>query len=292
MSDDRGHTHHIIDAHLAHAARMHIMRHTHDDFVGTPEGSGNPGITDGAHAAFQTSSIDALLRGSFAGDLTLDELRIHGDFGLGTVQGLDGELIILDGVCFQVTSDGVVRMPAGSMRTPFAVVCRFAPHVDDALGAFSSLPALSTEIDRIASEHARDIGPAPILAVRVDGMFNEIDLRSVPGQREPYPPLSEVVEHQSEWQVIAEPGSSIDGTLLGFRFPPEAQGIEVAGYHLHFLSKDRTVGGHVTGISLISGRLRLDGATELHLEIPDGVEVAEADTSEETARAIRSAEGG
>ena len=292
MSDHRGHTHHIIDAHLAHAARMHVTRHTHDDFVASTGSSGDLATGFEAHAAFQTSSIDALLKGSFAGDLTLDELTAHGDFGLGTVQGLDGELIILDGVCFQVTSDGVVRMPAGSMRTPFAVVCRFAPHVDEPIDASGSLPSLISEIDRIASEHAQDLGPAPILAVRVDGSFSEIDLRSVPGQSEPYPPLSEVVDHQSEWQVIAEPGTSIEGTLLGFRFPPEAQGIEVAGYHLHFLSEDRSVGGHVTGISLLSGRLRLDGATELHLEIPEGVEVAEADTSEETAKAIRAAEGG
>lgn len=292
MSDHRGHTHHIIDAHLAHAAQMHITRHTHDEFLATTASESELSPASGAHAAFQTSSIDALLRGSFAGDLTLDELIQHGDFGLGTVQGLDGELIVLDGACFQVTSDGVVRRPAGTLRTPFAVVCRFAPHVDESLSAFESLPSLSTAIDRVASAHANDIGPAPILAVRVDGWFDEIDLRSVPGQSEPYPPLSEVVDHQSEWQVIAEPGESIPGTLLGFRFPPEAQGIEVAGYHLHFLSEDRSIGGHVTGISLTSGRLRLDGATELHLEIPQGVEVAEADTSEETTRAIRAAEGG
>lgn len=290
MSDHRGHSHHIVDKHLAHAAQMHIMRQSHDEFVADVSQANEH--DPGPQAAFQTSSIDALLRGAYAGDLTLDELLAHGDLGLGTVQGLDGELIILDGVCFQVTSDGVVRKPAGSMRTPFAVVAKFEPHVDEQISAFDSLPALSAEIDRIASSHEGDIGPAPILAIRVDGEFGEIHLRSVPGQIEPYPPLSAVVEHQSEWQVTAEPGESIRGTLLGFRFPPEAQGIEVAGYHLHFLSEDQTIGGHVTATSLISGRLRLDGSTELHLEIPDGVEVGEADTSEETSRAIRSAEGG
>ena len=284
MSDHRGHHHHVVDEHLAHAARLHLVRLDHDGFVEESEASG--------HAVHQASSIDALLRGAYDGDLTLDELVAQGDLGLGTVQALDGELIVLDGECFQVTADGEVRRPPGSMRTPFAVVCRFAPHVDEPLDARHSLPELSARIDAIAAEHAGDLGPAPILAVRIDGRFAEVDLRSVPRQAPPYPPLSEVVDHQSQWQAVAPDADGIPGTLIGFRFPPEAQGVVVAGYHLHFLSEDRRIGGHVTGADLIEGRLQLDGTTELHLEVPAGVEVAEADTSDATAAIIRRVEGG
>ncbi|MFM7617084.1 MAG: acetolactate decarboxylase [Actinomycetes bacterium] len=285
MSDHRGHRHHVVDEHLATAARLHLTRLDHDGFVAEVDGPGE-------HAVHQASSIDALLKGAYDGDLTLGELLEQGDLGLGTVQALDGELVVLDGVCYQVTADGVVRRPAPTMRTPFAVVCRFDPHVDEPLDGRHTLGSITERVDEIAREHAGELGPAPILAVRIDGRFAEVDLRSVPRQDPPYPPLGDVVEHQRAWEAIADDPAGIPGTLVGFRFPPEAQGVEVAGYHLHFLSDDRTIGGHVTGADLIAGRLRLDGTTELHLEVPAGVVVADADTSEATAAIIRQVEGG
>ncbi|MFM8973036.1 MAG: acetolactate decarboxylase, partial [Actinomycetota bacterium] len=124
MSDHRGHRHHVVDEHLATAARLHLTRLDHDGFVAEVDGPGE-------HAVHQASSIDALLKGAYDGDLTLGELLEQGDLGLGTVQALDGELVVLDGVCYQVTADGVVRRPAPTMRTPFAVVCRFDPHRED-----------------------------------------------------------------------------------------------------------------------------------------------------------------
>jgi len=285
MSDHRGHHHHVVDEHLVAAARLHLTRLDHDGFVAEREGTGD-------HAVHQASSIDALIKGAYDGDLTLGELLEQGDLGLGTVQALDGELIVLDGECFQVTVDGIVHRPDRSMRTPFAVVCRFDAHVDEPLDGRHSLASITARVDEVAAEHAGDLGPAPILAVRIDGRFAEVDLRSVPRQAPPYPPLSDVVDHQHSWQAVAPDPSGIPGTLVGFRFPPEAQGVEVAGYHLHFLSDDRTIGGHVTGADLISGRLRLDGTTELHLEVPAGIVVEEADTSEATAAVIRKVEGG
>jgi acetolactate decarboxylase len=269
MSDHRGHHHHVVDEHLVAAARLHLTRLDHDGFVAERESTGD-------HAVHQASSIDALLKGAYDGDLTLGELLEQGDLGLGTVQALDGELIVLDGECF----------------TPFAVVCRFEAHVDEPLDGRHGLASITARVDEVAAEHAGDLGPAPILAVRIDGRFAQVDLRSVPRQAPPYPPLSDVVDHQHSWQAVAPDASGIPGTLVGFRFPPEAQGVEVAGYHLHFLSDDRTIGGHVTGADLISGRLRLDGTTELHLEVPAGIVVEEADTSEATAAVIRKVEGG
>jgi acetolactate decarboxylase len=84
----------------------------------------------------------------------------------------------------------------------------------------------------------------------------------------------------------------VEGTMIGFRFPDYAQGINVAGYHLHFIADDRTVGGHVIDLTLHAGVLHVDGAHDLHLEVPRGVRVAEADTSEAKAAAIRAVEGG
>ena len=88
------------------------------------------------------------------------------------------------------------------------------------------------------------------------------------------------------------PWPSATGSIVGFRFPDYAQGIDVAGYHLHFISDDRTIGGHVIDATLQTGALLVDGAHELHLEVPAGIVIGDADTRPAKAAAIRAVEGG
>ena len=126
----------------------------------------------------------------------------------------------------------------------------------------------------------------PVVAVRVDGSFGPLVLRSVPRQHPPYPSLADVVASQTEWTVPEARGS-----IIGFRFPDYAQGIDVAGYHLHFISDDRVIGGHVLDATLHDGTLLVDGGHELHLEVPSGVRVGDPDVSAAKAAAIRVVEG-
>ena len=270
----------VVDPALVRA--LHIRRETRAAFVAEPEAEpdGEPG---GDHDVWQTSSIDALLDGAYDGDLTLAELCAHGDLGIGTVQGLDGELVVIDGDCFRVAADGSVHRPDPETRTPFAVVCRFAPGTAVPLSGPLPLAALTVRIDEVA----RAQGDEPVVAVRIDGRFRAVHLRSVPGQTRPYPPLAEVVAHQTEWHA-----DDVVGSVVGFRFPDEAQGIDVAGYHLHLISDDRRVGGHLIDLTVATGILRVDGAHELHLAVPAGVRVGGADTSADKAAAIRAVEGG
>jgi acetolactate decarboxylase len=214
------------------------------------------------HTAFQAGTLDALMEGRFDGDTTLGELLDHGDFGIGTVQHLGGELVILDGEPWVVDADGAVQPVAHDTRTPFAVLCRFAPTVRAPLDGPLRYDALRAHLDELAPPDA------PVLAVRVDASFTDLRLRSVHAQVPPYPRLSDVVEHQTEWTVAAA-----DGSLVGFRFPDATAGVEVPGYHLHFLSDDRTVGGHVLDLTLVDGRAALDPGDELHVELPDGVDL-------------------
>jgi acetolactate decarboxylase len=78
-----------------------------------------------SHQIFQFSTLQALMGGVYDGDLTYTELARHGDFGIGTFNALDGEMIGLDGKFFQIRSDGRVSPVAGDMRTPFAEVTFF-----------------------------------------------------------------------------------------------------------------------------------------------------------------------
>jgi acetolactate decarboxylase len=227
----------------------------------------------------QTSSIDALLHGAYEGDVTFAELARHGDLGIGTVQHLDGEMIALDGEFLQVRADGSVHRIPPETATPFAVICRFEPGPPIELEG-TSFAALRELFDRTADDEL-------VQAVRIDGDFEQVALRSVPRQEPPYPPLSEVVAHQTAWQV-----HDVVGSIVGFRFPAVLQGIEVAGLHLHFVSDDRRVGGHVTDLSLRRGSLQLQDLAELHVEVPVGVAVAEADAGADLAESIRAVEGG
>ena len=183
-----------------------------------------------------------------------------GDLGIGTIQQLDGELVILDGAAWAIGSDGSVRDVPGSTLTPFAVVTNFVADVTRTIHGPLSFGRLAQVLDDTAPPDA------PVIAIRIDGEFADLSLRSVEKQEPPYKPLREVVAHQTEWSI-----ASATGTLVGFRFPDATAGLEVPGYHLHFLSDDRHVGGHVMAATLLTGRLAIDPCHELHVELPDGV---------------------
>src|SRR5215213_11187751 len=85
------------------------------------------------HVLFQASTIGALLDGAYDGDLSFAELAEHGDLGLGTLNGLDGEMIALDGEFYRADVDGHIDDVAPEERTPFAVVTQFEPVVEIAI---------------------------------------------------------------------------------------------------------------------------------------------------------------
>jgi acetolactate decarboxylase len=235
-----------------------------------------------AHVLFQASTIGALLDGSFDGDLTFAELGERGDLGLGTLNGLDGEMIALDGEFLRADVDGDVTPVAAGERTPFAVVTWFEPKVEAEIAAGLDHDAILELVDHLAPRGASSF------AVRLDGRFASVRARSVPRQEPPYRPLGEVVADQHVFEL-----TDVEGTMVGFRFPAFVEGIEVAGYHLHFVDRARRRGGHVLG-SRSGGplRLRIDPADDLHVELPPAVDLADPDLAAATHAAIEAAEHG
>jgi acetolactate decarboxylase len=234
-----------------------------------------------AHVLFQASTIGALLDGSFDGDLTFAELGERGDLGLGTLNGLDGEMIALDGEFLRADVDGAVTEVGEEERTPFAVVTWFEPTVEGEITAGLDHEATLAALDAMARSESS-------FAVRLDGHFASVRARSVPRQSPPYPPLAEVVADQHVFEL-----TDVEGTMVGFRFPAYIEGIEVAGYHLHFVDQDRTRGGHVLG-SRSSGplRARIDPSDDLHIELPPAVDLTDPDLAAATHAAIDAAERG
>lgn len=232
------------------------------------------------HVLFQASTIAALLEGAYEGDLSFAELAEHGDLGLGTLDGLDGEMIALDGRFYRADVDGNVTEIAAEAKTPFAVVADFEPSLDAEIEGPLEHDDLLAEIDRLIPADSASC------AIRIDGRFELVRARSVPRQVPPYRPLTEVVAEQHVFEL-----AGVAGTMLGFRFPDYAEGIEVSGYHLHFISEDRSRGGHVLG-SQGGGRLRvrLDPSSDLHVELPAGVELADPELAAATHVAVERVE--
>jgi len=161
----------------------------------------------------QVSTIDALLAGVYDGHLPCKQLLDYGDTGIGTFDKLDGEMALIDGIVYQVKTDGNIYTPSSSMSTPFACVANFKADKSFSIDRPMSLGQLEKEIDK------RSPNKNSFAVVHVRGTFSQMKTRSVPAQETPYPPLKEVVKKQTVFQT-----TDISGRIVGFHCPPLCEG--------------------------------------------------------------------
>jgi acetolactate decarboxylase len=209
----------------------------------------------------QTSTIDALLDGVYDGEMTYAELSKYGDFGIGTFEGLDGEMIAFDGAIWQIKADGkAYRVNPATAKTPFAAMTFFDTDITAQVPAGTDFPGLTKLIS--------DLTPSDnyFYAIRMDGVFSYMKTRSVPGQKKPYPPLVEVTRNQPEFEF-----NKVAGTVVGFRCPPYAKGVNVVGDHLHFLNLARTGGGHILAFEVEEAVISIDLTSRYYLLLPTQV---------------------
>jgi acetolactate decarboxylase len=232
-----------------------------------------------AHQLYQSSIMSALVHGVFEGDLTFEELARHGDFGLGTFNNLDGEMVALDGKFFQLRSDGSATPVHPDQKTPFATVNFFREDANFDISQPIDKKGLQAFINQAIDSLNL------FFAIRVDGVFAKVVTRTVSLQHRPFKPLTEVTGEQAVFHF-----ESVSGTLAGYRSPDYAQGLAVAGYHLHFITADRTGGGHVLDFQLTKGRVKIDPYSSLFVSLPETVEFETARLSLD-GDAIQEAEG-
>jgi len=227
----------------------------------------------------QISVMNALMLGNYQGTTTMETLLQAGNFGLGTLDSLDGELIVLDGQAWQAKSDGSIHRCDRAMLTPFAVVTPF-----EAEEKFDCPPAGSLEqLEELLK--ARLPGKDAFVAVRVEGKFQSIFLRAVPRQTPPFRPLAEVVKEQSQWQR-----TDLIGTLIGIRCPDWVTGIGIPGFHWHFLSQDCQSGGHVFDCQIQSGTVSFDRCRTWTIHLDDSLESSRYDLDQDLSREIQQVE--
>lgn len=209
---------------------------------------------------YQCSTLEALLDGNYDGFCTVAQLKEKGDFGIGTFEGLDGELVMLDGVVYKVKDTGEVLVVEDDEKVPFAAITFFDKDITVSLNDIKDYETLKKELDAMLDK--RHI----FYAFRIDGDFEYIKLRSVPKQEKPYPVLTEVTKNQSIFEY-----QDIKGTLVGFWCPDNVGGINLPEYHLHFISEDKSKGGHLIDLKINKSEAYADYTKAFMMILPDEV---------------------
>ena len=220
---------------------------------------------------FQYSVLSTLLQGVYDGNMTCAELKEYGDFGLGTFNTLDGEMIVYDSKVYQVASDGIARVVNDDKKTPFAAVTFFKS--DKTVSTSESMDCTELKLYIDAQLPTKNIA----YAIKVDGLFSHVKTRSVPSQSKPYPLLSEVVKTQPTFEF-----SEQNGTLIGFRLPSYMEYANAVGYHFHFLTKNRDAGGHLLECRVEDVSIEIDYTDEWKTLLPSDSEFYNAEIAKET----------
>ena len=231
-------------------------------------------LGDEDQTVFQTSTVNALMEGASTGDMTMGELKTHGDFGLGTFDGLDGEMIELDGKVFQVRADGHAHPVEDSTRTPFATVSFFK--ADES----ARLDRLCDQAEMLATVATMLPSQNIFHALRIEGRFDYVKTRAVAKQDK-----SVGLEQAAREEPVFE-FHDVEGTIVGFFTPDYLRGVNVPGYHLHFITADRSAGGHMLDCRTAHVTIKIHHTPEFELGTPGTEEFLKADLSRDHTAAI------
>jgi acetolactate decarboxylase len=230
------------------------------------------------HTLFQVSTSGALVQGIYERAVSSSFLLNYGDFGLGTFENLDGEMVVLDGAIYQARSDGKVLNITDDVGTPFAVVTHFTADQDQTIESASSFE----EITKICDQY-RDSDNL-FYAFRIDGHFANIHTRAMKATLDGLP-LAKAAAIQPEFEF-----ADVEATLVGIWAPQFSSALNIAGYHFHFLSEDRTKGGHLLECSGKNLRIRVERVNDFHLSLPESEEFLRADLTKDTSKDLAYAE--
>lgn len=227
---------------------------------------------------YLSAPVNALVEGLYEEDTKIADLKTRGDFGIGTFNDLDGEMVLIEGKVFQLCADGSVVRVDDEIKTPFACACFFKADVDEEINK----PHTYEEFNHLLALCLPS--PNMLYACRVDGFFKSVRTRSVPKQ-ENYRPLVEVTRDQ-----IESTQENIKGTLVGFYNPPFISSVNVPGWHFHFISEDRTCGGHLLECEIDEGRIALQHHALMQLGLPRTLDYLTLDFNRDTAKDLDEAE--
>jgi acetolactate decarboxylase len=227
---------------------------------------------------FITAPVNALVEGLYREETSISEILARGDFGLGTFNDLDGEMVVMDGKVYQLRSDGQAYQVPANTKSPFACVTFFKPYSFEDINEPLSYAELIALLDRTLPSKNM------LYAIKIEGEFSYVRTRSVPRQ-DAYKPLVEVAKEQSEFGF-----ENIAGSMVGFWTPGFLSSVAVPGYHLHFLTADKQHGGHLLECRAINIKISLQHVSRIELGLPITLDFMTADLSRDITEDLKEAE--
>lgn len=231
---------------------------------------------------YQFSLLQSLAQGNFDGFTPLSEVKRRGNTGIGTFDGLNGELIAIGGTFYRSRGDGSIELPGENETVPFCCVTDFKEDVNFDVSGAEDFAALQSLLNERVSKSGKNLFHMAV----VSGFFPYIRARSIDKQRKPYARLDEALAAGQ----IEKDYRDISGTLVGLYCPSFARGINSPGWHFHFISEDKKYGGHVLKVSTARASAALSAMPDYSLILPEQGAFQEMDLALDMGEAIKRAE--
>jgi len=204
---------------------------------------------------FQYSSKKALITNHYVGNLTVAEIKENGNFGLGTFNMIDGEMVISENNVYQVLPNGEVNNMQADTKSPFVVTKYFEADTTFSITDLS-LNSLKKMLEPVLSNLSTPF------AIKIIGKYKTLKSRSVDKVANESVSLDEIIANQTIFDF-----TNVEGTLIGFWFPEYFDGVNFAEYHLHALLNNFSGGGHILDCHFDGAVVEIDFASGVIVEL-------------------------
>ncbi len=231
---------------------------------------------------YQVALLQSLALGHFDGNITVRDLKKFGDIGIGTFKGLNGEMIVLNGVVYQALQNCNVQVADDKTTVPFSNVTFFERDFSVKLNNVADKSALESILNEAVEKHGKN----SFYMIKLPATFNEIIIRSELGQSKPYPTLVQALQATQHEETL----QNVSGTIVGLYCPNYMSELNTVGWHFHFISDDKTTGGHVLNMNIRSGEAQLDKTDGFKMQLPDKKDFQSLNLAADLREDIRKAE--
>ena len=204
---------------------------------------------------FQYSSKNALINHDYIGNLTVAEIKKNGNFGVGTFNMVDGEMVISENNIYQVLPNGEVNNMSDDVKSPFVVTKFFEADTTFVISSVS-LDSLKTMLNPILHNLSTPF------AIKITGKYKALKSRSVDKATDESVSLEEIIANQTIFDF-----ANVEGKLIGFWYPEYFDGVNFTKYHLHALLNNFAGGGHILDCHFDGAVVEIDFASGVIVEL-------------------------
>lgn len=230
----------------------------------------------------QVALLQSLTLGDFEGSITVKEWKTFGDTGIGTFDGLNGELVALDGIIYQGDQNCTAHVMKDTDTIPFSNITFFEKDFSIALSNIDGKAALESKL----GECLKKEGENNFYMVKIPAEYAEILIRSEAKQSKPYPTLVQALEKTQKEVTL----TNVRGTIVGLYCPTFMSSLNSVGWHFHFISEDKKFAGHVLNMKVKSGEAQFDKTEKFAMRLPNNKEFQNLNFSKDLSEDIRKAE--